>query len=300
MKTIDSMARLCIIAALTVTTSAFADPINFGETFNHADLVNQMPDDWVIKSSAWNPDTCLKSIQQRVGGDDPQYALLLTRIDDSSSRPAACHTAYFTGDLGQGMSNGQITDVTGSVMMQRYDGDNTSMGVVVRAGELSYEADGVGYFIGAREGFVGIWGGTYGEGKNALGSRDMRRPDYEDNNYPVPLAYSDLELDEQAYSISDGIAYRLEFSAIGSTLEASVYLGEQLLGTVSYTCGTSDNDAGFVEAGYFGLRSTQSNSTSGSYLWDLQASAIPEPATLSLLGLGGLMIRMRRPRMRAR
>lgn len=270
---------LAVAACLLVTASASASIIaELDESFNDVSLVGSVPAGWVAKTRGGS--SYAHWVEERIPG---QYALHFRR--GTTSSPG---TAFFTDDLsgpGGTVAGGQIQDISGTVMIQkgRDSGDSSSsVGVHLRSAALAYDGNGEGYYVAVRLGTLGIWGAA------SLGASHTGL---------LPWASTELTRDGQPYTIEDDVAYQLAFSATGTNLSASLYTSGAtpvLLGTLSYTAGTHEEDPGYLQAGYFGLRGVPENSSSDTWLWDLQAEVIPEPCMLSLMSMGGLAILRRR------
>jgi len=98
--------------------------------------------------------------------------------------------------------------------------------------------------------------------------------------------------------LAENTDYLLRFTANGNELAAFIYARgddptqyDNLLGDVYYTIGTQQGDPAYL-SGKFGFR-THYDSAGKTYWSDLKISTIPEPASLTLLGLPLLLIAMR-------
>lgn len=107
------------------------------------------------------------------------------------------------------------------------------------------------------------------------------------SNLGTTLATATFENDA---TLAENTDYLLRFSAEGNQLTASIDGWNETtgqydtpLGDIHYTIGTHESDPGYL-TGKFGFR-TYYGSGAGTYWSDLKITTIPEPASLTLLGL---------------
>lgn len=247
---------VCLVVAVVCCSVTYAGTADLNESFNDVALVGTVPADWAVYTRG--ATTSAHWVEERIPG---QYALHFRR--GSTSSPG---TAYFTGDMTTGdgfIFEGQIKDIQGSVMVQkgRDVGDSGNAACVhVRSGALAFDGNGQGYVLGVTESSkLCVWGGL-----DVLAGSIMTEGQ--------SWASASLSLDGEPYVMADDVEHRLDFSANGSTLTVSLYTTDTtpvLLGTLEYECGTHENDPGYMEPGYFGLRGVPQNSDSDVWLWNL-------------------------------
>lgn len=173
----------------------------------------------------------------------------------------------------------QLADFRGSVVVAASSWVATdAVGVVLRSRVSSYQGT-ESYFLGLNTSGLGLYWGV-GNG-------------FVSNVTPLAINGSTEVLE----SIANGGEYLLTFSVVGNKIDAAVYSTWTLdeegnpLGTAIASISYTDTREEARESGYFALRANRLSSTGRTmYVRDLQIHAIPEPASIASLGVGGALL----------
>ncbi len=237
--------------AAVVITESFSSPLE------------GVPDDWtaVIRNNAENNGAVEIAPIPGVS----ENALRFERAANGSSGNFGSNAnaaVYYTA-----AGSSQFSDFTAEVTL-RFDnplGNSSSAGIMLRTQSLGYQFSSTpfaGYYIAVTLDGLGIY-------ENPTG-----------NSTPGTLVSS-----LAAFSAQGATDYLFKVSAQGSTLTASLWdiSGTEELASVIYSSAN-------ISDGYFGFRNGFGNYAQTAYFRDLTLTVIPEPASLILLGIGGLAV----------
>ncbi len=175
----------------------------------------------------------------------------------------------------------QLADFRGSVVVAASSWNAIdAVGVVLRSRVSAYHG-AEAYYLGLSSSGLGLY---WGVGNSFIS-----------NVTPLAIGSTSETLD----AIGNGGEYLLSFSVAGNKIDAAVYSTWTLdeegnpLGTAIASISYIDTREEARESGYFALRANRlSGSGRTMYMRDLQIHAIPEPASVASLGVGGAFLLM--------
>ncbi|HWL52521.1 MAG TPA: hypothetical protein VNQ90_08805 [Chthoniobacteraceae bacterium] len=247
---------------------------------------------WETGNSVTYPSDFLRT--QNISGTN--YLNFRRNIDGETSTGTGSTFLYYKGTP-DFVPGGQIADFTLDVVIRiSQTGNSDSAGVAFRMSSTDYSSTAkTGYYLGIdkyRTTSSGSDGTPYLKlYKNPNGSAVST--DALSNTPPkdrVTLLASDplvggLDLDTD---------YTLRLRVEGSVIEASLYKP----GVDDPIASLSINNAEYLNAGFLGLRTHNTNYGTSVYYRDFNVAAIPEPSTAALAGLmlGGMLLMKLRSR----
>lgn len=228
--------------------------------------VNGLPEEWTAVVSGGtlgvNADASIKPVS--IGGN----RLEIRRITPNFA------AAYFTGS--ESVPGGTLSDFSSSVIFRQSNSTNYT-GIIARSQSLEY------YFSGY---YIYVYGSSSAESGLYIAKSHG-------DNVGVPLVDGE-ENQFVSVNFTGGTDYRLEFTALGSQLTASVYGWDNEEESFTNLLASLTRYDDEFTSGYFGLRNRPGGNGRSTFFNDLTISAIPEPEFGLLIGfLGGLFAILR-------